>query len=271
MTDRYATMFGALVERHEGAFVPFSVAGDPDPAASLEIFLTLAKEGADALEVGFPFSDPVADGPTIQKADMRALSSQVRIKDAWEILGAVRGRFPRLPIGLLVYANLVEVSGHDAFYAKAAAVGIDSVLVADVPTVEAPPYADCAKRHGIDSVLIATPNCSDRHLKEIARLSRGYTYVVTRTGVTGSNRAVHTEHTEFISKLLNYGAPPCLIGFGISTPDQVRNVLKSGAAGAICGSAVVQIIEKHASDIKALLPALKDFITSMKAATRNEH
>jgi tryptophan synthase alpha chain len=237
----------------------------------LEIFLTLAKEGADALEVGFPFSDPVADGPTIQKADMRALSSKVRIKDAWEILGAVRGRFPRLPIGLLVYANLVEVSGLDVFYAKAAAVGIDSVLVADVPTVEATPYADCAKRHSIDPVLIATPNCSDRHLKEIARLSRGYTYVVTRTGVTGSDRVVHTEHTGFISKLLSYGAPPCLIGFGISTPDQVRNVLKSGAAGAICGSAVVQIIERHASDIKALLPALKEFITAMKAATWNQH
>jgi tryptophan synthase alpha chain len=124
MSDRYATMFRALAERREGAFVPFSVAGDPDPATSLEIFLTLAKSGADALEVGFPFSDPVADGPTIQKADMRALSSKVRIKDAWEILGTVRERFPRLPIGLLVYANLVEVSGHDAFYAKAAEVGI---------------------------------------------------------------------------------------------------------------------------------------------------
>jgi tryptophan synthase alpha chain len=129
-------------------------------------------------------------------------------------------------------------------------------------------YADCAKRHGIDPVLIATPNCTERHLREIARLSKGYTYVVTRTGVTGSDRAVHTEHNEFISKLLKYGAPPCLIGFGISTPDHVRNVLKSGAAGAICGSAVVQIVEKYAAEVKALLPALKNFITPMKAATR---
>jgi tryptophan synthase alpha chain len=268
MTDRYATMFDALTKRKEGAFVPFSVAGDPDSSTSLDILLTLAQSGADALEVGLPFSDPVADGPTIQKADMRALSSKVRIRDAWKILGAVRERFPYLPIGLLVYANLVEVSGHDAFYKKAFEVGIDSVLVADVPTVEATPYADCAKRHGIDPVLIATPNCSERHLKEIARLSRGYTYVVTRTGVTGTDRAVHTENHQLISNLRSFGAPPCLIGFGISTPEHVRNVLKSGAAGAICGSALVQIVEKHANDVKALLPALKDFITEMKAATR---
>jgi tryptophan synthase alpha chain len=268
MSDRYASMFGALAERNEGAFVPFSVAGDPNPDASRQIFLTLAQSGADALEVGFPFSDPVADGPTIQKADMRALSSKVRIKNAWEILGIVRKRFPRLPIGLLVYANLVEVSGHDTFYAKAAEVGIDSVLVADVPTVEAVPYADCAKRHGIDPVLIATPNCTEQHLKEIVRLSKGYTYVVTRTGVTGTDRAVHTEHHELIAKLQSLGAPPCLIGFGISTPEHVRNVLKSGAAGAICGSAVVQIVEKYAGDVTALLPALRDFIAPMKAATR---
>lgn len=228
MTDRYATMFNALAEREEGVFVPFSVAGDPNRDASLEIFLTLAKAGADALEVGFPFSDPVADGPTIQKADMRALSAKVRIKHAWEILGDVRKRFPRLPIGLLVYANLVEVSGHDAFYAKAAEVGIDSVLIADVPTIEAQPYVDCALRHGIDPVLIATPNCTDRHLREIARFARGYTYVVTRTGVTGSDREVKTEQRALLTKLRDYGAPPCLVGFGISTPDHVRKVLNPG-------------------------------------------
>lgn len=268
MTKRYQQMFERLTAANQGAFVPFCVVGDPDADTSLQVIRTLAKSGADALELGLPFSDPVADGPVIQKADVRALAAGATVKRGFEIIAAVREEFPDLPMGLLVYANLVESPGHDAFYANACKAGLDSVLVADVPTIEAKPFVECAGRHGIQPVLIAAPNSPDDHLRQIARLSEGYTYVVTRSGVTGTDREAHKEHRRFIDKLKELGAPPCLLGFGISTPEHVKNALSSGAAGAISGSAVVERIERNLGNREAMLQELSSFVESMKVATR---
>jgi tryptophan synthase alpha chain len=134
--SRYETMFSTLADRAEGAFVPFLVLGDPDLDTSLALVRTLARAGADALELGLPFSDPVADGPVIQAAATRALDRGVRIDEAWDLVGTVRREFPDLPIGLLVYANLVLHRGAPTFYRRAAAAGVDSVLVADAPLLE---------------------------------------------------------------------------------------------------------------------------------------
>jgi tryptophan synthase alpha chain len=262
---RYAAMFARLEARGEGAFVPFCVLGDPTPDESLAIVQALADSGADALELGIPFSDPVADGPTIQAADARALAAGTRPSHAWQIIAELRRAHSELPIGLLVYANLVEARGRDRFYASAAAAGVDSVLVADVPTVEAQPFAQAANSAGIDPVLIATPNASDADLATIASTTRGYTYVVSRTGVTGAESEARLDHAALIAKLSALGAPPSLLGFGISRPDHVRAALSAGARGAICGSAVVALIEQHAGD--ARLRALRDFAREMKAAS----
>src|SRR5262245_7088296 len=158
MSERYQRLFRRLQEAAEGAFVPFTVLGDPDPRTSSDILRALVAGGADALELGIPFSDPLADGPTIQAASSRALAAGVRPAHAWDLLASLRRDLPELPIGLLVYANLVEARGVDRFYAQAAACGVDSVLVADVPTLEAQPYVHLAQRHGILPVLIAAPN-----------------------------------------------------------------------------------------------------------------
>ena len=185
--SRYATMFRDLGD--DGAFIPFCVVGDPTPERSLANMLALIEGGADALELGIPFSDPVADGPTIQAADVRALEAGTTPQIALDVIAEVRAQSD-LPIGLLMYANLVR----DDFYARAKMAGVDSVLVADVPTVEARAFVDGAQAAGIEPVMIATPNASDEALAEIAALSRGYTYVVTRLGVTGSERTAGGGH-----------------------------------------------------------------------------
>ncbi len=264
--NRYATMFARLAAERAGAFVPFCVLGDPDRAQSLAAVRALAAAGADALELGIPFSDPVADGPTIQAADVRALAAGIRPADAFAIAAEVRGEFPQLPIGLLVYANLVEARGRAAFYAAARQAGVDSVLVADAPSVEAAPFAEAARAAGIEPVLIAAPNASDAELTTIARLSRGYTYVVSRAGVTGHDREAALDHAPLIARLGSLGAPPALLGFGISRPGHVRAALACGARGAISGSAVVSIIEKN-RDAATRARALTDFVRAMKAAT----
>lgn len=265
---RYEAMFARLRAAGEGAFVPFVVAGDPDPESSLAAMLALADAGADALEVGLPFSDPIADGPVIQRADARALASGTRTGNALELLAELRRRRPELPVGLLVYANLLEARGVDRFYADAAAAGVDSVLVADAPTAEVGPFAAAARRAGVAPVLIATPTSTDEHLRAVAALGSGYTYVVTRAGVTGADREAATDHRALLSRLSELGAAPALLGFGIAEPTQVRAAVAAGAAGAISGSAVVALVETHLGDRTATLAALTSLCAAMKTATR---
>lgn len=262
---RYAHMFEQLAARREGAFIPFTVLCDPEPETSRRIIDSLIGAGADALELGIPFSDPIADGPTIQTATVRALENGATPQTCWTLLRAVRAAHPDIPIGLLVYSNLVMNDGPAKFYATAAEVGVDSVVVADVPCMEAETFVAAARASGVDPVLIAPPNASEERLRAIARLSGGYTYVVTRSGVTGAERAASMENASVFELLRSFGAPPCIVGFGISTPDHVRNALRRGAAGAISGSAVVDRITSHLGG--GMEAALDAFVREMKAAT----
>jgi tryptophan synthase alpha chain len=201
-----------------------------------------------------------------QAAARRALAAGVRTRDCWTLLAEVRAAAPALPIGLLVYANLVVRRGLDDFYGEAASAGVDAVLVADVPTLEADPFVASALGHGIDPVLIAPPNAGPERLAAVARLSRGYTYVVTRPGVTGVDGVLRGGQRELLERLRALGAPPPLLGFGISRPEHVRQALEQGAAGAISGSAVVAHIPQHAGDPENLLAALRAFVRAMRAA-----
>ena len=257
---RYAAMFERLREAGEGGFIPFAMLGDPDPARSLRLVRALAASGADALELGLPFSDPVADGPVIQAAASRALAAGVHRKDCWEIVRAVRDEFPDLPIGLLVYANLVCHRSAAEFYREAAEAGVDSVLVADLPVLESAPVASAARAAGVAPVFIAPPNADDARLTAIAAAGEAYTYVTSREGVTGTDERLHRHQSGMIARLKELGAPPALLGFGIATPEQVRTALAMGAAGAISGSAVVRLAA-NGGDVAG-------FVREMKAATR---
>ncbi|MEE3661536.1 tryptophan synthase subunit alpha [Brenneria sp. g21c3] len=266
--ERYQQLFKRLDEKKEGAFVPFVTLGDPSPEQSLKIIDTLVAAGADALELGIPFSDPLADGPTIQAATLRAFASGVTLSQCFEMLAAIRQKYPEIPIGLLMYANLVFSNGIDAFYQRCEQVGVDSVLIADVPVEESAPFRAAAQRHNIAPIFICPPNADDDLLREIASYGRGYTYLLSRAGVTGTEKRAQLPLHHLVAKLTEYHAAPPIQGFGISEPAQVRESLTAGAAGAISGSAIVRIIEKNQQDPKEMLSQLHTFVSNMKAATR---
>ncbi len=266
-TGRYEAMFDSLKSKNQGAFVPFVMLGDPDFQTSIDIIRTLVNSGADALELGIPYSDPIADGPTIQKASIRALGSGIRPHDCFDILKQIRAEFPSVPIGLLLYSNLVLARGIDDFYSKAYEAGVDSILIADVPLREADRFIEIANKHRIQQILIAPPNASDETLSSIGEKSAGYTYLLGRAGVTGAETAVELPAVELVAKLEKYNVAPPLIGFGISTPEQVSSAIKAGAAGAISGSATVNIIAKNLGNSDNMHAELASFVSEMKAAT----
>lgn len=265
--DRYEAMFSRLSSENAGAFVPFVMVGDPNLELSEKIIIALIEGGADALELGIPYSDPIADGPTIQRASIRALGSGVTPNACLELLARVRAAYPDIPIGLLLYSNLVHAKGIDTFYANAAKSGIDSILIADVPIREVARFHAAAQNHGIAQIMIAPPNASDETLKAVGQYSQGYTYLLGRAGVTGAETEASLPTEALISRLDAFSCAPPLLGFGISKPEQVSAAIKAGAAGAISGSATVNLIEQHLDDSEAMLNALKGFVQSMKAAT----
>jgi tryptophan synthase alpha chain len=262
-SSRYDRMFERLAARDEAAFGAFVMLGDPDLATSAAMLDALVEGGADMLEVGIPFSDPVADGPVIQAASVRALAGGVTPADCFALLKAFRARHPEVPVGILTYANLVLARGRDDFYRAAADAGVDSVLVADVPLKEAAPFVASAGAAGVDPVLIAAPNTPERTLAGIARTGRGYTYCVARAGVTGADAEVRFD-AGLLARLAELGAPPPVLGFGISRPEHVRAARAAGAAGVISGSAIVALAAGHPG---GEADAVRRFAAGMKAAT----
>ncbi len=258
---RYSAMFERCAATGEGAFGAFLMLGDPDLATSAALLDALVEGDADMVELGIPFSDPVADGPVIQQASIRALAAGVRTRHCLDLIAAFRARHDAIPIGILTYANIVAARGIETFCRELADAGADSLLVADVPTLEAAPYAAAAKAAGIDLVMIAAPNTPHATLARIASLSSGYTYCVARAGVTGADAELSLDHRSLFAALDEVGAPPPVLGFGISSPSHVGQALASGAAGVISGSAIVSKVGEGP-------PAVRDFVESMKAATR---
>lgn len=255
--SRYAAMFDRL--NSEGAFGGFLMLGDPDLQTSAHLLDALVEGGADMIEVGIPFSDPIADGPVIQAAAQRALAAGVRVGDCFDLIAGFRERHPQVPVGILTYANLVMARA--GFMRDAAEVGADSLLIADVPTLEAEPFAREMQQSGVEPVLIAAANTPEPALQRVASLSKAYTYCVSRAGITGTHAGGQFD-SSVIDRLRKAGAPPPIFGFGISRPEHVGAALEAGARGVICGSAIVNLATEG-GDVPA-------FVASLKAATRNE-
>jgi len=271
---RYQASFAALKEKNEQAFIPFVMIGDPNAEQSFAVIKSLVDAGADALELGIPFSDPSADGLTIQHAALRALGAGINTDICIDILKKVREYAPQIPIGLLLYGNLVFARGIDTFYRDMSEAGVDSVLIADLPIRESEPFRTAALKYGVAPIFIAPPNASDETLRAVSSYSRGYTYVLSRAGVTGVDSAESPKNTvtttakKLIACLTQYNAAPPVLGFGISTPQQVKEALNAGALGAISGSAVVKIIEDNLADNNKMISDLTRFVGEMKAATK---
>ena len=255
--SRYATMLEGL--NGDGVFGAFLMLGDPDLQTCARLLDALVEGGADMIEVGIPFSDPVADGPVIQAAAQRALATGVRVSDCLELLSGFRSRHPAVPVGILTYANIV--AARMGFMRDAAEAGADSLLIADVPALEAERFTQEMEQAGIEPVLIAAANTPEPTLARIAQLSKAYTYCVSRAGITGTHAGGEFD-AGLIARVKAAGAPPPVFGFGISKPQHVRAALAAGAKGVICGSAIVDLVSRR--------EPVESFVQSLKAVTRND-
>ncbi len=262
---RLARTFSELRRRGERALIPYLTAGDPSLAATRALLLEAARRGADVIELGIPFSDPLADGPVIQRASQRALASGVTLPQVLELVREVRGDVP-IPIVFLTYYNPVHAFGLKAFAHAAVEAGVDGVIVADLPPEEAGPFGTEARAAGLDLIHLVAPTSPPERMRLIARRSRGFIYVVSLTGVTGARAMLPPDLVELLRQLRAVTTKPICVGFGISTPDQVAAVAPH-ADGVIVGSAIVSLVETHAGSDR-LVPEVGAFIAALKAPLR---
>jgi tryptophan synthase alpha chain len=258
--------FDRLADRNEGALVAYVTGGDPNVEMTNKIVLSLADGGADIVEIGIPFSDPIADGPTIQAAANRALKAKTSPAEILSLVGEVK-RERTVPVVLLTYYNPVYRMGLENFFESAARFGVDGVIVPDLPIEESLQYVKVAHGYDVDTVFLAAPSTSNGRLRRIASQSSGFLYLASHFGVTGTRRHLEKNLPRLVrrTRRVAYKLPVC-VGFGISTPSHVATVLRAGANGAIVGSALVEILARN-SNREELLRLVTRSVSELKTAT----
>jgi tryptophan synthase alpha chain len=257
---RIAQTFAGLRARGRRALLPFLMAGDPSLADTARFLVRLAEAGADLLEIGVPFSDPIADGPTNQRAAQRALAAGVRLRDVLAMVADVRPHLAQ-PLVLLSYYNPVLRYGLEAFGRDAAAAGVDGVVVPDLPPEDGAPLREAARAHGLDVIFLAAPTSTEARLAAVAAASSGFVYCVSLAGVTGVRTHLAADVDVLVGRVRRYTTLPVCVGFGISTPDHARQVA-AAADGVIVGSAMVALVEQHGA---AAGDALDAFVRALRA------
>lgn len=265
--SRYSETFSALGRKNEAAFIPFTVAGDPDTNVSEMILKTYIDSGADILEIGYPFSDPIADGPVNQRGAQRAIQSGITPFAFFKLMKRIRTYDSKIPIGLLLYANTVNHPGYASFCKAAKDSGIDSLLVADMPPEEHEELGNCMKSTGLERVFIVSELTPPDRMKMICSKADAFVYVVSRLGTTGTDSSLSSSVASTLSRLRSVTQKPLAVGFGISSAEQVAEVIAAGADGAIIGSALVKLIEAHSKDNKKMLSLISKMVSSCKSAT----
>jgi tryptophan synthase alpha chain len=264
-TSRLDVTFERLREKGERALIVYLMAGDPSLAETERLVIEAERRGADVIELGVPFSDPLADGPVIQRADVRALAAGASLPRVLEMVASLRARV-RLPLVLMTYYNPVLAFGLKGFTRTAVDAGADGVIVPDLPHEEAEPLRIEAERAGLDMIYLVAPTSTPARVRVIARLSRGFVYVVSLTGVTGTRPELPPDLAAQVRTLRLVTTKPVCVGFGVSTPEQVAAIGRL-ADGVIVGSAIVRAIEEHAGT-SAVAEKVGDFIASLKAPLR---
>ena len=254
-----------FAELKHAAVIPFFVIGDPNYKTSAKIVKSAIDAGADILELGIPFSDPIADGPTIQKADIRSLKSGMTVKKSVAFIAEIK-KHKDIPIGLLMYYNLIFQYGTEKFFRDCHKAGVNSVLVADLSIDDADEILAPAKKAGLDTVFMVTPNTSKERLKLIASKTTGFIYAVSLLGVTGSRKTLSTSVKGLISRIKKETDVPVCVGFGISTPEHAAKVAKSGADGVIIGSKIVGLIEGNLKKPNICVSKVVEFISKVRKA-----
>ena len=256
-------------ELNRAALIPFFVIGDPDFDTSLAVVKTAIDSGADILELGIPFSDPIADGPTIQKADIRARNAGMTVQKAGQFIRKVKD-YKDVPIGLLMYYNLIYQYGPEVFFKDFYEAGVNSVLVADLSIDDAEEITAPALAAGLDTVFRVTPNTTTDRMKLIASKTTGFIYTVSLLGVTGSRESLSGVVDELVNKLKKLTEVPVCVGFGISRPEHAAAVAAAGADGVIIGSRLVGLIEQNLDNSDKMLAEIAAFLKSVKAAIEKQ-
>lgn len=264
--NRYNDTFSSIKQRNRIAFIPFAVAGDPDVDTCRQIFQTYLDAGADVLEIGYPFSDPMADGPVNQRAAQRAIAAGLNHRSFFDMVASLRAD-SNAPFGLLLYANSIYHLGIDEFCRQAADAGIDSLLVADMPPEESDELLQAMDHHKLQSVFIISELTRQDRIHYVCKNTTGFVYVVSRLGTTGVQQDFSTSVSGTIQRLRACTDLPLCIGFGISSTEHVKAVKQAGGDGAIVGSKLVDIIEQHRDSKDTMLQKLHDTVTELVSAT----
>jgi tryptophan synthase alpha chain len=242
--SRIKNTFNRLKKKNETALITYIMAGDPDLATTTSLILEMEKAGSDIIELGAPFSDPLADGPTIQKAALRSLKNKTSIADVFGLVADVR-KTSKIPLILMTYYNLIFKYGEERFVNDAVASGLDGVILPDLPPEEAGTLYSLAKNAGLDLIFLLAPTSTDARIKLVSKMSHGFIYYVSLTGVTGAKLATQNSIQDSLARIKAKTDKPVAVGFGISTPDQAAQVAHGGADGVIVGSALVKVIEDN--------------------------
>lgn len=260
--DRLAHKLSDLKKRNSKALVTFITAGDPNLSVTGDMISLLESAGADIIELGVPFSDPMADGPTIQLSSERALAAGAMLEGVLATVAAVRTR-SQIPIILMGYLNPLHAYGYEQFCRDAVRAGVDGILVVDMPPEESDELIGHARKSGLHVIFLLTPTSDSDRITKVARMGSGFIYYVTVTGVTGVRQAVSDTLSHELAHVMEKVKLPVMAGFGISTPEQAAAVV-AHADGVVVGSAIVKLFEKYSGD--RLKKELKKFVTAMKKA-----
>ena len=248
---------------HGKAFIAFITAGDPDLSSTQEFILTMEKAGADLVEIGIPFSDPIAEGPVIQEADIRALRSGTTTDRIFDMVADLRKK-TQMPLVFMGYLNPVFHYGYERFFARCEETGISGIIIPDLPYEEKGECLDTARSHGVEVISMIAPTSEER-IRAIASDAGGFLYVVSSLGVTGVRSEIRTDLASIMEAIRKAADLPAAVGFGINTPDQARKIAAL-SDGVIVGSAIVKIIARYGKEAG---PHIEDYVRSMKEAIRD--
>ena len=265
---RLARTFAALKEKNERAFVPFVTCGDPDLSTTEALALAYLEAGADVLEIGIPFTDPLADGPTIQRASERALHAGTTMDDAFELLSRLR-RQTDAPLVPMTYINPVWQMGFDEFARRAKDAGADATIISDLPPEEGSPWVTAGRNNQLDTIFLLAPTSDQARVDRVAKSASGFVYAVARLGVTGARTDVPFEVGDLVSSLKKVCDTPVCAGFGFSQPDQIRRTIEAtNVDGIVVASALIDRFEKTEGTPAQRVEAAKDYARELKDATR---
>lgn len=265
--NRIDKKFAELKIEGKKAFIPFITAGDPSLEDTIAIVSELESAGADIIELGVPFSDPVADGPSIQRSSLRALESNVSLRDVINTVAKIRAK-TQIPIAFLTYYNLIFKYGVEKFVRDAAEAGVDGAVVANLPPEEASELIAAAREHDFASIFLIAPTSTPERVKIVSEACTGFIYCVSLTGVTGARSAISDMLAPTLKLIRQHTDKPVAVGFGVSTPEQAEKVAAM-ADGVIVGSAIINVIAAHVGKPDELLPAVEDFASNLVEAIKS--